>query len=159
MKTLEYLDGVDSDLAILYNRDSANSVDSIVDFNTAGIPYIRGQKHIDLHSVFGKPMVQTTIFKNAYRTLKLDEVCKAVLGDPDAGGKYKGLTGKDITSLSVEEQKKYVLRDAELVMQLSKHNNGEVLGAMKSISDLTNLDFEKVCRTGILHGRLLFSII
>jgi DNA polymerase elongation subunit (family B) len=153
--TLEYLDGVDSDLAVLHNRCLANGVDCIVDFNSAGIPYIRGQRHIDLHSVFGKPMVQTAIFKNAYRTLKLDEVSKAVLGDGNIdaggreGGKYKGLTGKDIQSLAVEEQKKYVLRDAELVMQLSKHNNGEVLDAMKSISEITGLDFEKVCRTGI----------
>ena len=73
-------------------------------------------------------MVQNTIFKNAYRALKLDEVSKAVLGDSSIevgeGGKYKGLTGKDIQSLPVEEQKKYVLRDAKLVMELSKHNNG-----------------------------------
>jgi DNA polymerase, archaea type len=147
--TQEYIDGVDSDLAVLHNRCITNGVDSIVDFNNAGIPYIRGQKHIDLHSVFGKPMVQTTIFKNAYRTLKLDEVSKAVLGDLEAGGKYKGLTGKDIQTISIEDQKRYVLRDAELVMQLSRHNNGEVLNAMKTISELTGLDFEKVCKTGI----------
>jgi DNA polymerase, archaea type len=151
--TQEYLDGVDSDLATLHSRCLANGIDSIVDFNSAGIPYVRVRKHIDLHSVFGKPMVQTTIFKNAYRTLKLDDVSKAVLLSEqqslEAVGKYKGLTGKQIQSLPVEEQKKYVLRDAELVMQLSKHNNGEVLDAMKAISELTNLDFEKVCRTGI----------
>ena len=34
-------------------------------------------------------------------------------------------------------------------MQLSKHNDGEVLDAMKAISELTGLDFERVCRTGI----------
>jgi Bifunctional DNA primase/polymerase, N-terminal len=149
--TGEYLNGVDSDLAVLHNRCLANGVDSIVSFNSAGIPYIRGQKHIDLYDVFEKPMVQTTIFNNAYRTLKLDEVSQAVLGDNniDAGGKYKGLTGKDIQSLPVEEQKKYVLKDAELVMKLSKHNNWEILNAMKSISELTGLDFERVCRTGI----------
>jgi DNA polymerase, archaea type len=152
--TLEYLDGIDSDLAVLHNRCLANGVDSMVDFNSTGIPYIRGQRHIDLHSVFGKPMVQTTIFKNAYRTPKLDEVSRAVLGDGNIdakgdGGKYKGLTGKDIQSLPVEEQKKYVLRDAELVIQLSKHNNGEVLDAIKSISEITGLEFERVCRTGI----------
>ena len=97
--TQEYLDGVDSDLAVLHERCIANGVDSIVDFNNAGIPYIRGQKHIDLHSVYSKPMVQTTIFKNTYRTLKLDEVSKAVLGDPESSGKYKGLTGIDIQKL------------------------------------------------------------
>jgi DNA polymerase I len=150
--TQEYLDGVDSDLATLHTRCLANGVSSIVDFNSAGIPYVRGRKHIDLHSIFGKPMVQTTIFKNAYRTLKLNEVSKAVLSSEqslEAVGKYKGLTGKEVQSLSIEEQKKYVLRDAKLVMQLSKHNNGEVLDAMKAISELTGLDFERVCRTGI----------
>jgi hypothetical protein len=108
----------------------------IIDFNSAGIPYIRTHTHIDLHSVFGKRMVQTTIFKHAYRTLRLDEVSKAVLSDstdnPESG-KYRGLTGKEVQSLPVEEQKKYVLRDAELVMRLSKHNNSEVLDAMKSV--------------------------
>ena len=147
--TQEYLDGVDSDLIILHNRCLANGVLSIVDFNNAGIPYIRGQKHIDLHSVFGKPMVQTTIFKNSYRILKLDEVSKAVLSDNIDSGKYKGLKGTDFERLSVEEQKKYVLKDAELVMQLLKYNNGNVLDAMRTISELTGLDFEMVCRTGL----------
>jgi DNA polymerase, archaea type len=153
--TQEYLDGIDSDLAVLHNRCLANDVDSIVEFNYAGIPYIRNQAHIDLYNVFGKPIVQTTIFKNAYRTLKLDEVSKVVLGtyhkhvESGVFGKYKGLTGKDFQILPTEEQKKYVLRDAELVMRLSKHNNGEVLDAMKSISEITGLDFKKVCRTGI----------
>jgi DNA polymerase, archaea type len=147
--TQEYLDGVDSDLAILHARCLANGIDSMVDFNSASIPCLKGQKHIDLHSIFGKPMVQTTIFKNDYRTLKLDEVSKAVLVDFEAGGKYKDLIGKDIQALPVEEQKRYVIRDAELVMQLSKHSNSEVLEAMKAISELTGIDFEKVCRTGI----------
>lgn len=152
--TQEYLDGVDSDLATLHGRCLANGIDSIVDFNSAGMPYVRDRNHIDLHSVFGKPMVQTTIFKNAYRTLKLDEVSRAVLSGEQqtveaVAGKYKGLTGKDVQSVPIEEQKKYVLRDAELVMRLSKHNNSEVLDALEAISELTGLDFERVCRTGI----------
>jgi DNA polymerase I len=153
--TLEYLDGVDSDLVILHNRCAANNVDSIVEINSMSKPYIRNHTHIDLYNVFGKPMVQTTIFKNRYRTLKLDEVSRAVLADNDRdldvnkNGKYRGLTGKDIQFLPVEEQKKYVLRDVELVMQLSKHNNGEVLDAMKSVAEITGLNFERVCRTGL----------
>lgn len=87
--------------------------------------------------------------KNAYGTLKLDELSKAVLGDGTDTGKYKGLTGKDFQSLAVNEQRSYILKDAQLVMKLSKHNNGEVLDAMKAISELTDLDFEKVCRTGL----------
>jgi hypothetical protein len=94
--TQEHLDGVDSDLAVLHSRCLANGIDSIVDFSTR-IPHIRGQKHIDLHSVFGKPMVQTAIFNNAYRTLKLDEVSKAVLEDDKEAGKYNGLSGHSHT--------------------------------------------------------------
>jgi Bifunctional DNA primase/polymerase, N-terminal len=146
--TQEHLDGFDSDLAVLHSRCLANGIDSIIDISTK-VPRVMGKKHIDLHSVFAKPMIQTTIFKNSYRTLKLDEVSKAVLGNGNEAGKYNGLSGQDIRTLPIEEQKKYVLRDAELVMQLSQHNNSEVLDAMKAISEVTGLEFEKVCRTGL----------
>ncbi len=146
--TQEHIDGFDSDLAVLHNRSLANDIDPIVDISTK-IPHILGKKHIDLHSVFAKPMVQSTIFKSAYRTLKLDEVSRAVIGDGKESGKYNGLTGKEVHTLPIEEQKKYVLRDAELVMRLSQHNNFEVLDAMKAISEITGLDTEKVCRTGL----------
>ena len=43
-------------------------------------------------------------------------------------------------------------------MQLSKHNNSNVLDAMKSISEITGLDFERVCRTGLSTWWALFSI-
>ena len=106
------MDGVDSDLAILHNRCVANDVDSLVEFNSPGTPYIRDQTHIDLYNVFSKPMVQTSIFKNVYRTLRLDEVSKAILTDKSHEGlgsgilgKYKGLTGKDIQSLPVEKKR------------------------------------------------------
>jgi hypothetical protein len=102
--TQEYLDGVDSDLVMLYNRCIANGIDSIVDFNRSGTPYLRNHIHIDLCNVFGKAMVQTTIFKNNYRTLKLDEVSKAIQGQ-NQSGKYNGLTGHDIHVLPIEEQK------------------------------------------------------
>jgi hypothetical protein len=47
----EYLDGVDSDLAVLHNRCMANNIDSIIDFNSAGTPYIRSHIHVDLHNI------------------------------------------------------------------------------------------------------------
>jgi hypothetical protein len=104
------IDGVDSDLAVLHNRCLANGIDSIVDFNGAGTSYIRGQKHIDLHSMFGKPVVQTTIFKNAYRTLRLDEVSKAVLLEKTSTeslgvGKYKGLTAKTFNLFQLKNKR------------------------------------------------------
>ena len=149
--TQEYLDGVDSDLATLHNRCLANDVDSIVDFNSVGIPYIRGQKHIDLHSVYGKPMVQTTIFKNAYRTLKLDEVSKAVLSDNINSGKIQRANRNRFSNSFSRRTEKYVLKDAKLVMQLSQHNNSEVLDAMKAISELTGLDFERGLQNWTIH--------
>jgi DNA polymerase I len=42
-----------------------------------------------------------------------------------------------------------VLRDSELVMELSKHNNYEVLDAMLAISEITGLNFGRVCSTNL----------
>ena len=42
--TQEYLDGVNTDLAVLHNRCVENDVDSIVEFNSAGVPYIRSNQ-------------------------------------------------------------------------------------------------------------------
>ena len=62
---------------------------------------------------------------------------------------YKDLSGKDFKNLPIEEQIEYSLRDSELVMELSKHNDFEVLDAMFAISEITELDFELVCRTNL----------
>jgi DNA polymerase elongation subunit (family B) len=134
-----------SDLAILYERCVANDIQSIVSLGPNGVPYIGYPKHIDLCNVHSKVMVQDTIYKKAYRTHKLDEVSKVLLGH----GKYKDFSGKDFKSLPIEEQIKYSLRDSELVMALSKHNDFEVLDAMLAISEITGLDFELVCKTNL----------
>ena len=77
--------------------------------------------------------------------LKLDNVSKILLGH----GKYKDFSGKDFQSLSIEDQVKYSLMDSVLAMELSMYNNFEVLDAMLAISEITELDFEYVCRTGL----------
>jgi DNA polymerase I len=79
-------------------------------------------------------MVQDTIYNRSYRTHKLDDVSKALLGH----GKYKGLSGKDFLKLSIKDRKKYSLRDSELVMD-----------AMYAISEITGLEFDHVCRTNL----------
>ena len=134
-----------SDLAILHERCIANDIQSIVSLGPNGMPYIGYPKHIDLCNVYSKAMVQDTIYKKAYRTHKLDDVSKALLGY----GKYKDFSGKDFKSLPIEEQIEYSLRDSQLVMELSKHNDFEVLDAMFAISEITELDFELVCRTNL----------
>jgi DNA polymerase, archaea type len=135
-------------LGILYERCEANGIDNIVFKSKKGSRTyysIPGLNHIDLYQVYSKQMVQDTIYNHAYRTHKLDEVSKVLLGH----GKYKSLSGKDFLKLSIKERKKYVLRDSELVMELSKHNNFEVLDAMLAISEITGLEFEHVCKTNL----------
>jgi DNA polymerase, archaea type len=140
--------GVQCDLGILYERCQANGIDNIIFKSQKGkrIYYsIPGLHHIDLYQVYSKAMVQDTIYDRAYRTHKLDDVSKALLEQ----GKYKGLSGDDFLKLSIKERKKYSVRDSELVMKLSKHNNFEVLDAMLAISEITGLDFEYVCKTNL----------
>jgi DNA polymerase elongation subunit (family B) len=64
-----------SDLFMLNERCLKNGIPSPIEFDAqTGRPYIRGRTHIDLFEVFKKEMVKSTIFKNKYRTLKLEEV-------------------------------------------------------------------------------------
>ncbi len=77
--------------------------------------------------------------------MKLDEVSTAILGR----GKIANATGENIYTKSIEEQKRYVLRDAELVMDLSKVDNNEILDLMLVIAELTGLSLEEVCHTSI----------
>ncbi|MGH9952508.1 MAG: DNA polymerase domain-containing protein, partial [Nitrososphaeraceae archaeon] len=139
---------VQCDLGILYERCRANGTDNIIFKSKKGSRTyysIPGLHHIDLYQVYNKVMIQDTIYNRAYRTHKLDDVSKALLGH----GKYKGLVGKDFLKLSIKDRKEYSLRDSELVMELSKHNNFEVLDSMVAISEITELDFEYVCRTNL----------
>lgn len=134
-----------SDLSVLHERCIANEIQSIVSSSPNGVPSVGHPKHIDLCNVYSKIMVQDTIYRKAYRTAKLDEVSKALLGH----GKYKDLSGKDLKSLSIEEQIEYSLKDSQLIMELSRHNDFEVLDAIYAISEITSLDFELVCRTNL----------
>lgn len=137
--------GIDSDLAIMNERCIKNGIQSIVEYNEKGVPFVEGHIHIDLYKVFRNEMIKTSIFKNRYKSLKLDEVSRAILGK----GKITGTTGENVYTKSIEEQKQYVLRDAELVMDLSKVGNGEVLDLMSTIAGLTGLSLEEVCHTSI----------
>ena len=130
---------VQCDLGILYERCQANGIENIIFKSKKGSRTyysIPGLNHIDLYQVYSKVMVQDTIY---------DDVSKALLGH----GKYKGFFGKDFLKLSIKDREKYSLRDSELVMELSKHNNFEVLDAMLALSEITGLDFERVCRTNL----------
>jgi DNA polymerase, archaea type len=90
-------------------------------------------------------MIKTIIYQNKYKDLNLDSVAKAILNE----GKFENLDGLQIQSLSKQKQIEYVAQDAKLVMNLSKHNNCEILDLMNAISIITNVPFDRVCHTGI----------
>jgi DNA polymerase elongation subunit (family B) len=136
-----------SDLAVLNERCLKNHIPSPVKFSWNGKPCIENRIHIDLCEVFRKELVKGTIFKNKYRTLKLQDVSQGVLGK----GKYGSgaISGANVHALTIEQQKEYVLQDTQLVMDLSKTNNGQIMSLMQAISELTGLSLEQVCHSNL----------
>jgi len=136
-----------SDLVVLNERCIKNQIPSPVKFSWNGKPCIENRVHIDLFEVFRKELVKGTIFKNRYRTLKLEDVSQGLLGR----GKYGSgaINGANVQFLSIDEQKQYVLQDARLVMDLSKANNGQIMSLMQAISELTGLSLEQICHSNL----------
>jgi DNA polymerase, archaea type len=138
--------GRDSDLFILHQRCIFHQLSSPVEVKKT---YTRlkdsNKKHIDLCRVFSKPIVQNNLFEGRYRTTGLDSVSHALLGM----GKYGKLNAgtSDISSLSIEEQMRYVRRDSELAMLLVQYNNCLVLRVMKVFAGYANMDYYLYCLT------------
>lgn len=141
----KYQNGLDADLIHLHNRCEANEVDSIVGFRQNNQPFLPDLTHIDLRAVFDKKIIKDAVFKGGYYNLKLNQVSKFILKE----GKYKSLTGDHFNYMPIDEKRKYVLQDAQLVMKLSKHDNYKVLDFMLAIAELCELDLEYVCRTNL----------
>jgi DNA polymerase, archaea type len=147
---LNRIRGCDSDLFVLHQRCIFHHLSSPVEvrktYTWLADP---DKKHIDLHSVFSKPIVQNGVFEGKYRTTDLDSVSKALLGV--GVGKYGKLNAgtSDIFSLPVEEQMRYVRRDSELVMLLAQYNNCLALRIMKVFAGYAKMDYYQVCHTEI----------
>lgn len=140
--------GRDSDLFILHQRCLLYGLRSPVEVKKT---YTRladtNKKHIDLIKVFDKTIIQEGVFEGKYRTTDLNAVSLALLKI----GKYGNLKAGavDITTLSVEEQERYVRRDAELTMLLAQYNNCLALRIMKIFAGYAEMDYYKVCHTDI----------
>jgi DNA polymerase elongation subunit (family B) len=139
-------------------------ISSIVAFDRRGVPYIRGHDmrnfstistirklnkfgyyyHIDLYNIYKKEMVMG-IYNGKYLNLKLDTVCRTILGE----GKFEDLNGQNIQQLSKHKQLEYVIKDASLVMDLSRYNNYEIFDLMNAISIITKVPFDKVCNNSL----------
>jgi DNA polymerase, archaea type len=138
----------DSDLFVLHQRCMFHHLSSPIELKKT---YTRlkdpNKKHIDLHRLFSKPIVQNSLFEGKYRTTDLDSVSLALLGMRKYGKLNAGTS--DIFSLSIEEQMRYVRRDSELAMLLAQYNNCLVLRIMKVFAGYANMDYYLVCHTEI----------
>lgn len=150
-KTGERLRGRDSDFYILHQRCLFHNLDSPFEVGYSG-RYITlkrdsKNKHIDLIKVFEKQAIEDNVFGGRYRTPSLEAVSSALLGI----AKYENMNAGSINILErpIEEQKKYVRRDAELVMLLAQYNNCLVLRLMKVFAEYAEMDYYKVCHTGV----------
>jgi DNA polymerase, archaea type len=123
-------------------------------------PYLKDKKIIDTYKVFHHNFIKNSVYPFKYRDLQLDTVATGML---EGYGKYVSestgikITGENVLQFPIEEQKKYVLRDAELVIKLIKRNNYEILNIMRCIADIAKLDFKQVCHAGV--GKAWESII
>jgi hypothetical protein len=141
----EQTNGIDSDLTVLNERFIKNSLPSIIGYNSKGLPFVEGHSHVDFYRVFRNKIIRTSLFNNKFRSLGLNDVATALLDK----GKLEGVNGQNVHTKSIEEQKEYVLRDAELVMNLSNVKNGQVLQLMNAITQFTGLSLEQVCHSTI----------
>ena len=155
--------GKDSDLKVIDSICKYYDIPSIIGFDKRGIPYVRGYRyglendyylqqnqfdwyyHIDLYNVYKKPLVKSIVYNNRYKDLSLESVAQAILKE----GKFENLKGSDILNIAKEKLLQYVTKDANLVMNLSKHNNYEILDLMNAISVITDLPFDRVCHAGL----------
>jgi DNA polymerase I len=137
---------VPPDLRVLYERCHANGIDSIVKLGYKGLPYVsKGYKHIDLYNIYSNPIVAGGMYKKKYRDLHLNTVANGLLGH----GKYNNHTGADFDILPPEEKIQYSRIDSQLVIELSQYHDFEALDAFYAISEITSLEFDRVCQTKI----------
>lgn len=143
-------EGRDSDFFIIYQRCLYHNIDSPFEIagKYIGLKKDSENKHIDLIKVFEKPIIKDSIFEDRYRTAGLDAVSSALLGI----SKYDNIDAGSVNLFiekKIEEQKKYVKRDAEIVMLLAQYNNCLVLRLMKVFSNYSELDYFKTCNTNV----------
>jgi DNA polymerase I len=141
--------GRDSDFFILHQRCLLYGLRSPIEVKNT---YTRladntNKKHIDLVKVFDKTIIQEGVFEGRYRTTDLNTVSLALLKI----GKYGSLNAGavDIATLSVEEQERYVRRDAELTMLLAQYNNCLALRIMRIFAGYAEMDYYRVCHTNV----------
>lgn len=140
--------GRDSDLFILHQRCLLYGLSSPIELRKAYAQFKeKNKKHIDLVKVFEKPIIQNGVFEGRYRTTDLNTVSLSLL----YVGKYSDLNAGlvDIRLLPVEQQERYVMRDAELTMLLAQYNNCLALSIMKIFAYYAEMNYFMTCHTDV----------
>jgi DNA polymerase, archaea type len=140
--------GRDSDFFVLHQRCILHHLTSPIEVKKTYTRLVdSNKKHIDLHNVFSKTIIQNGVFEGKYRTTDLDSVSQALL----KVGKYGKLNAgtSDISSLLIEQQMRYVRRDSELAMLLAQYNNCLALRIMKIFAGYAKMDYYLACHSEI----------
>jgi hypothetical protein len=112
-----------------------------------------------MYKIFHHGFIKNSVYPLKYRDLQLDTVSTGMLGYAKYISESTGIkiTGENVTKFPPDEQKKYVLRDAELVIRLIERNNYEIFNILRCIAEISGLDFRLVCHAGV--GKAWESII
>jgi DNA polymerase elongation subunit (family B) len=141
----------EEDKATDTDDDNDSLENTIEDTSVKSYPYLKDKKIIDMYKVFHHGFIKNSVYPFKYRDLQLDTVAMGMLGY----GKYVSestgikISGENVLQFPALEQKKYVLRDAELVIRLIERNNYEVFNILRCIADIAGLDFKQVCHAGV----------
>lgn len=149
-----YSTGSNSDIPTLNRNWLNHGIQSIINEERLIAEPFPQRKHVDLYRVFDKLMVKNYIYQNAYKSMKLEDVAQALLGEGKLG------KGSDAVNMTPEECKAYCLQDARLTMKLSKAGkmddkkgvvelSGELLDLMFAIGGKIDMPFEHVCHYGL----------
>ncbi|MGB7956753.1 MAG: hypothetical protein WCF23_22500 [Candidatus Nitrosopolaris sp.] len=132
-------------------KDNDDPTNSTKETYVIRYPYLRDKKIIDMYKVFHHGFIKNSVYPFKYRDLQLDSVASGMLGYTKYVSESTGIkiTGENVLQYPAIEQKKYVLRDAELVIRLIECNNYEILNVLRCIAEIAGLEFRQVCHAGI----------
>jgi DNA polymerase I len=100
--------------------------------------------HIDLYRFFSIRAMMIYAFASKYKTVDLDTVAKALLGEGKIEKKH-GMVG----NLSYADLIEYCLKDSELTLRLTTFNNNLVMNLIIVLERLSHMPIENVSRKSI----------
>ncbi len=137
--------GDNFDLRYLFNRAVK------LGFTSTQIPIRLGRDaaslvygiHIDLYRFFFNRSIQVYAFGQKYRENTLDEVGASLINMEKI---HYDMT---VSEMTYEELSSYCLRDSQITLELTRFNDNLVMKLLFSLSRISFLGIEQVCRQGV----------